>query len=305
MMKTSVAFLFAVLCSSCCWSLPQAPAKRVSALAAAAGSGVQESRELWRDERRSRDVPVRIYTPAVTTGRLPVVIFSHGIGEDRDSYAYIGRGLAANGFMAVHITHAGTDKAVLKSGYRKLYQATKDQNNWRNRPLDVSFVLDQLSKRPDVDMDRIAVAGHSAGAFTAFALAGVTGSNGENLRDDRVRVIIPMSMPRIEGVNYDGVHIPALNITGTCDSSIIYRTRPVHRRVPFEQTHATRQYLVTIDRVNHNTFSNATDPHHDTFLRLMIGFLRAWLLGDQNARAFFDEPGMVTVDKAVMTVERK
>ena len=27
------------------------------------------------------------------------------------------RGLASNGFMAVHITHAGTDKAVLKSGW--------------------------------------------------------------------------------------------------------------------------------------------------------------------------------------------
>jgi pimeloyl-ACP methyl ester carboxylesterase len=266
---------------------------------------VQESSEIWRDERRSRDVPVRIYMPAATRGRLPVVIFSHGVGEDRDSYAYIGRGLASNGFLAVHITHAGMDKAVLKSGYWRLYQATKDLNNWRNRPLDVSFVLDQLSKRPDVDMDRVAVAGHSAGAVTAFALAGVTGSNGENLRDDRVRVIIPMSMPRIEGLNYDGVRIPALSITGTCDSSIIYRTRPAHRRVPFEQTHATRQYLVTIDRVNHNTFSNATDRHHDMILRLTIGFLRAWLLNDQTARAFFDEPGMAIVDKDVMTVEGK
>ena len=305
MKKTALALLSAFFASSCCTSLPDATAKAPSLLPATAEAPrVDESSATWRDERRSRDVPVHIYKPAGSSGRLPVVIFSHGIGEDRDSYAYIGRALASNGFMAVHVTHAGTDKAMLKRGYWKLYQATKDLENWRNRPLDVSFVLDQLAKRDDADMGRVAVAGHSAGAFTAFALAGVHAATGDTLRDPRVRVIVAMSMPKIPGLSYD-IGVPALNITGTCDSSIIYRTRPRDRRVPFEQTHATHQYLVTIDRLNHDTFSNATDAFHPLIVQLTIDFLRAWLFDDRDARAWFDSPGTAVIDGHRFVLEKK
>lgn len=305
-MKKMVFAIFAsVFASACCTSLPNASATKTRALPPVApDTRVHETTAIWRDERRQRDVPVRIYTPANVSGRLPVVIFSHGIGENRDSYAYIGRALASNGFMAVHITHAGTDKAVLEQGYWKLYKATKNLENWKNRPLDVSFVLDQLAKRDDTDMTRVAVAGHSAGAFTAFGVAGVSG-NGQSMRDERVRVIVAMSMPKIEGLSYDAVRIPALNITGTCDSSIIYRTRPRDRRVPFEKTNAPNQYLVTIDRANHNTFSNATDPQHALIIQLTVNFLRGWLLGDANARAWFDEGGAERIDANSLVVETK
>jgi len=260
---------------------------------------------VWRDERRTRDIPVHIYSPADVEGRVPVVIFSHGIGESRDSYVYIGRALAANGFMSVHLTHAGTDKTVLDRGYWKLYQATKDPENWRNRPLDVSFAIDELSKRSDVDMSRIAVAGHSAGAFTAFAVAGVRAPTGEGGADPRVRAIVAMSMPKIPGLNYEDIRVPALNITGTCDSSIIYRTRPKDRRVPFEQTRATHQYLITIEGVNHDVFSNAEDVHHDIVVRLTIAFLRAWMFDDRDARAWFEDAGAASVGPERVVLEVK
>ncbi|HEX9160837.1 MAG TPA: alpha/beta hydrolase [Thermoanaerobaculia bacterium] len=306
MKKISVALFAALVASACCTRLPEMPPKRVTTLPAIAGShAVEESSAIWRDERRSRDVPVKIYAPADVSGPKPVVIFSHGIGEDRDSYAYIGRALAANGFLAVHVTHAGTDKAVLKTGYWNLYRATKKAGNWVNRPYDVSFVIDRLRTRTDADMSRIAVAGHSAGAFTAFALAGVTGLQGESFRDGRVKVIVPMSMPKIEGLSYTDVRVPALNITGTCDSSLIFRTRQRDRRVPFEQTTALHQYLATIGDVNHDTFSNKTDPHHDTIVALTILFLRAYLLDDATARAWFDEPGTTTIGRDRLTIETK
>ncbi|HEX7833070.1 MAG TPA: acetylxylan esterase, partial [Thermoanaerobaculia bacterium] len=158
----------------CCTSLPRLDAKRVAFPAPAAQSErIVETSEVFRDDKRQRDVPVKFYAPANATSRLPVVVFSHGIGENRDSYAYLGRALANAGFLAIHITHAGTDRAVLERGYRHLYRAVKQKENWVARPLDVSFVLDRIASRSDVDMDRIAIAGHSAGAFTAFAIAGL------------------------------------------------------------------------------------------------------------------------------------
>ncbi|HEX7071019.1 MAG TPA: alpha/beta fold hydrolase [Rhodothermales bacterium] len=267
-------------------------------------NGVNESTAEWRDQQRSRDIPVRIYAPS-GPAPYPVVVFSHGIGEDRDSYAYLGRALAGAGFLAVHVTHAGTDKATLCRGYLHLYRATKNPQTWRDRPRDISFVLDRIASRSDADMSRVAVVGHSAGAFTAFALAGVYGPGGESLADPRVRVIVPMSMPRIDPLIYDRVVIPALNITGACDASLLYRTFPRHRRVPFERSHGPNQYLATIARVNHDTFSNATDRHHAAIVDLTLAFLRAWLESDAAAKAWFDDPGTGMVDGDEVALEKK
>lgn len=259
---------------------------------------VRVERYVWHDAARSRDVPVTLYIPdrrPPAADRFPVAIFSHGIGEDRDSYAYLGRALAERGYLAVHVTHAGTDKATLQRGYRALYRATKEQQNWVNRPRDVSFVLDQLRTRPDADLGRVAALGHSAGAFTVLALAGMRMSGG-TLADERVKVGVAISMPKMPGVvapgGYDALAVPVLHMTGTCDTSLIYRTFPRDRRVPFEATHAPHQYLVTLEGVTHNTFSDAEDPHHAEIAKIVTAFLDAWLLGNAQARAWFDEGGV-------------
>ena len=288
-----VAALFA---SACCTSLPRLPSKTLTLPPAPRRfADVTMSRgQLYDAKRGNRQVAITMYAPQAAQGKLPIVVFSHGIGEDRDSYEYLGRALAHAGYIAVHATHAGTDKATLKKGYRYLYRATKEKSNWVNRPLDVSFVLDKLSGRADIDFDRVAVAGHSAGAFTAFAVAGLKMTDG-SLRDPRVKVIVPMSMPRMPGVvapgGYDAIGVPVLNLTGTCDTSLIYRTFPRHRRVPFEESHDPRHYLVTLKGVNHDMFSAARDSHHPLIASVTIAFLDAWLRDDANARAFFDEAG--------------
>ena len=293
--------LFVVLgtlfAGACCTSLPRLPAKSAGfPPLRAERENVAERSEVWHDAKRNRDVPVKIYGESG-----PVVVFSHGIGENRDSYAYLGRALARHGFRAVHVTHAGTDRAVLERGYRHLYRAVKQKENWVNRPLDVSFVLDRLGAQ------EAAIAGHSAGAFTAFALAGLRMTGG-TLSDPRIKAAVAMSMPRMEGVvapgGYDAVAIPLLNVTGTCDTSIIYRTFPRHRRLPFEQTHAAHQYLVTLDRVNHDTFV-LDDPRNAQIAAITIAFLRAWMLGDAAARAWFDDPGNGAIDGVRISVERK
>lgn len=293
---------------ACCGSLPRLPEKqRAFPPRVARFDRVDESRAVWRDEKRNRDVPVTIYTPAGAHEKLPVVVFSHGIGEDRDSYAWVGRALARHGYASVHITHAGTDRAVLERGYRHLYRAVKQRENWIARPLDVTFVLDRLASRDDVDMNRVAAVGHSAGAFTSFAVAGVQLQHG-TFRDPRVKVAIPMSMPRMGDVipphGYDVVAIPLLNLTGTCDTSIIYRTFPRHRRIPFESSHQRSHVLVTLRGANHDSFV-LEDAHRDAILGITIAFLDAHLRDDRNARAWFEEAGRGAVAHTAISVERK
>jgi predicted dienelactone hydrolase len=309
----------ALLAGGCCSSLAKlvdpryAVAARASAYSPAAGShAVEESSVVWHDATRDRDVPVKFYIPAGVASP-PLVVFSHGIGEDRDSYAWLGRAWASHGYASIHVTHAGTDKATLRQGYLKLYRATKDSRNWIARPLDVRFVLDQLARHaegaPRVDLERVAVAGHSAGAFTALAITGLrAGTEAVTLTDPRVKVAIALSMPKMDVVppsGYDSLTAPTLHMTGTCDGSLTYRTRPADRRVPFEATHASRQYLITLAGVNHNTFSNAADPHHARIAQLTTAFLDAWLLGDPSARSWLDDGGAVAWAGGELAEERK
>ena len=277
--------------SACCSTLPRLAPKHVAFPDLRPPyREVVETKGKFRDELRQRDVPIHTYAPVGAKPPFPIVIVSHGIGEDRDSYEYLGRAFARAGFYAVHLTHAGTDRATLERGYRALYRATKQKENWINRALDVSFVLDKLAEDNLLDINRVAVVGHSAGAFTAFAVAGMRAPTGESLRDKRVKVIVPMSMIRIDG-NYDAITIPVLNLTGTCDTSLIYRTFPRHRRIPFDSSHGSNQYLVTLKGVNHDMFSAAEDSHHRVIATITAAFLRAWMFDDAGARAWFDDAG--------------
>jgi predicted dienelactone hydrolase len=284
---------------------------------------VEQAVAVVHDAPRNRDIPIRIYAPSGTRDPLPVVLFSHGIGESRDSYAYLGNEWASHGYVAIHLTHAGTDKAVLEKGYLALYRATKKPENWSNRPLDVSRVIDRMLDASEplpliggrVDPSRIAVAGHSAGAFTALALAGLR-VGGRDLRDPRVKVAIAMSMPNMGDVvgddAYAAIHIPTLHMTGTCDGSIIYRTRPRDRRKPFTGSSGPADYLVTFEGVDHNTFSNP-DPggasneavRHRWIREITTAFLDAWLRGEPAARAWFDQGGLAAGGRGVLVLEKK
>lgn len=306
MMRALVA-LATLFASACCTSLPDLPQKEIPPPALAPEyTDVVETREVWHDDARNRDVPVKIYAPREPRTILPVVVFSHGIGEDRDSYAWLGRALAQHGYLAVHVTHAGTDRAVLERGYRYLYRAVKQPENWINRPLDVSFVLDRLSTRADADVQRTAAVGHSAGAFTAFMLAGMTAGDAKRQRDPRVKVAIPISMPRMEGVvpagGYDTVEVPVLNMTGTCDTSLIYRTFPRHRRIPFEQSKAARQSLITLEGATHESFV-LEDRASAAIRYLVISYLDAFLRGNAVRTRWFSEAGRTTVEGVRISVE--
>lgn len=307
------ALLLAFAAASCCVPMRKlvdparaiAPSPARRDLPRPIANEVRVERLVWHDATRGRDVPATLYIP-VSAAPAPVVVFSHGIGEDRDSYEYLCRGLARRGYLTVALTHFGTDKSVLQRGYIHLYRATKDLRNWANRPLDVRFAIDQLQSRKDADLQRIAVVGHSAGAFTALTVAGMRTKAPQSLEDPRVRAVVAMSTPRLDGLPdgaYDTLKTPVLHITGTCDNSLIFRTFPRHRRIPFEQSHASHQYLVTLEEVTHNTFSNREDVHHDEIVEITAAFLDGWLRDDAAARSWFDEGGLAA--RPGVAVERK
>lgn len=291
---------------------------------------VRESREMTTididltDEERNREVPIRIYLPKGYESPLPLAFVSHGIGESRESYEWLGKAIASNGYVVIHPTHRGTDREKLEEGFIAMYLATRNPENWINRARDISFILDRLDMLESaegglenaVDAERVGVVGHSAGAWTAAAVGGVELAGGENLRDPRVDAIAPLSMPRTGSIDspeaWTSLLVPALHMTGTCDNQIIWWTFASDRRIPWEHGRAEDQYLLTLEGGRHTTFSNEWDTSdvsqsalQNLTARAVVAFLDAYVAGDDELRDELRAGGFEELGGDRMIVEQR
>jgi predicted dienelactone hydrolase len=152
-----------------------------------------------------------------------------------------------------------------------LMSSINDPDNLANRPKDISFVVDQIPGHkvlgPIADMQRIGVAGHSFGAYTAMAIGGMTvdlpeamGGKAKSFRDPRVKAVLPMSPEGagsmgIRAGAWDAFAAPALFLTGTEDYGSGKRSA-AWRRQAFDAIHTVDDYLVTLNGAGHLTFAN-------------------------------------------------
>jgi predicted dienelactone hydrolase len=277
---------------------------------------VESLRADWFDAKRDRKVPVKIYFPQTGNGPFPVIIFSHGLGGSREAYEFLGRYWAERGYVSVHLQHLGSDAAVwqdtpvtnLMANMRK---AAANLDNVSNRPLDVSFAIDQLEKwnRDDsplknrLDLAHIGMAGHSFGAFTTLAIAGQVfiGLRDREISfaDPRVKAAVAMSSPvpaRKDTLDraFGKIKIPVLHMTGTEDSSPIGETKPEERRVPFDHIRGADQFLLTLNGGDHMSFAGLSPkqpPEKEKLFKELVcessaAFWDAYLKGDARAKAW-------------------
>lgn len=278
--------------------------------ASAASQAVPPERTTWRDAARKRDVPVLIRRPA-GSGPAPLVLLSHGLGGSREGLAYLGEALAAAGYTAVHLQHKGSDAAIWQGAAdarASIGAAVTDIGAALARLQDVVFALDTLLAdgepllRGRIDPGRIAIAGHSYGAWTVSHMLGERlplGGFGLNLPDPRLRAgialspIPPLPIPVIgvpAAVAYQGITAPILHVTGTRDSGMgvpDWRSRTVGYR-----TATSPGLLAVLDGAVHASFAGEAevgghwnDPtYQPRTARLACWFLDAVLRGDTGAR---------------------
>ena len=238
-------------------------------------------------DRELGGLELRVHYPADAPGPLPVVVFSHGLGGSRLGYGYLGRAWAAHGYVSIHPSHrehvpsgaAELEKPGL-STLRAMMAAIDDSSNWRARPRDVAVTIDSLSKLSNpipalegrIDPSRIAVAGHSYGAYTALLCAGARirlGGGTHDLAEPRARAFIALSPPGngargLDAASWAQIGKPVLCVTGTRDAGL--RGQPPSWRE--ESFHAMRppgKTLVVVEGAEHFTFSGgsprrAADP---------------------------------------------
>lgn len=138
---------------------------------------------MLQDYKRDRSIPVDLYwTRRQVEG--PLVVISHGFGADRRFLGYLAYHLASYGLTVVAVEHPGSNVAWLTG--ETLQQAgiktgsVLPASEFIDRPKDVSFLLDRLSRLNRFSKDlsgkfnteKVVVIGHSLGGYTALALAG-------------------------------------------------------------------------------------------------------------------------------------
>ena len=270
-----------------------------------------------KDERRSREIPIRVYLPKEKTP-APVVLFSHGLGGSREGSAYLGNHWAARGYVAVFLQHPGSDDSGWKDKPPRdriaAMRAAADLENFVLRVDDVRAVLDQLERwnkssgnplNGRLDMKRIGMSGHSFGAVTTQALSGQRFVRGTDLSDSRIKasVIMSPSGPRRGGVAtmaFSSVKIPWMLLTGTKDTAPIGDADMASRLSVFPALPAGGKYELVLYNAEHSAFTERALPgdsqprnpnHHRSILALTTAFWDAYLRDDQNARRWLDGDG--------------
>ncbi len=209
--------------------------------------------------------------PASADGPFPLVVYSHGSGGQSYIASFFTEHLASHGFVVAAPEHAGNTAldTVLGSTSRPSLIAV-------DRPLDVSFTIDQLLAATDeaggdlaglVDAGRIGVTGHSFGGYTAYAVA--AGLPPEGLEDPPVRENDVRADERVDAIvamapvssflpdsSLGSITIPSMVITGTEDATTPLDPQSTNA---FQVVRSGYAYRVDLEGAGHQSFTDVCD----------------------------------------------
>ena len=130
------------------------------------------------DVRRKRKLITDLYLPQGKIDRLTVIVVSNGLGAKRDRFEELAHHLASYGFAVVIPDHPGSDRKRQKDFLKGLYKENFDATDFVDRPLDISYILDELEQlnaksfNDRLNLEQVGIFGYSLGGTTALSLAG-------------------------------------------------------------------------------------------------------------------------------------
>jgi predicted dienelactone hydrolase len=291
----------------------------------------------WNDLKRDeREIPFKVYAPVGDQDRLPIVLFSHGGGGNREGNSLLGNHLASHGFVCIHLQHIGTDDRAFRRSPRSIRDAANDPKVCADRFRDVAFAVKQIEVnnvtqklRGKLDPSRVGISGHSLGGITTQVIAGqhVQGFDQEFCMPKlRGAVILSPSPPRPgfgdSATAFRNMKLPMLSITGTADVPPDKSFLAKDRRVPFDRTENVEQWLLVLEGATHFTFSGNTerpriaallpgmeaDPNmtanHSIMKAATLAFWRWTLLDDEDGKSFLNH-GLADAVRQRGHLERK
>ena len=277
------------------------------------------------EARGGRTVPFKLYHPDEHgPGSIPVIVWSHGLGGNRDGAAFISRYLASYGYAILHLSHAGTDSGLWEGKEGHPWDIIRNTHIPReatlNRFKDVPFALDAFkgwaNDNPDVgealDFDALGMSGHSFGSLTTQVIGGQLVPNEDEVltsyHDPRFKAGIAYSPVPIAHLSdappeeiYSTISIPLLHMSGTEDDSPIEGFDYKHRLVVHEHSGHPEKYLLLKKDGDHMVYNGTRgklaanplrDRHEDLIKVTSLAFWDAQLKDDEKAREWLSRQGI-------------
>jgi predicted dienelactone hydrolase len=224
--------------------------------------------------------------PAFTNVKHPLIVFSHGRGSNALAYAWFAEALASRGYLVVALDHyrANTYDSSIEYLANKLWQRPVDVG------LTITFLLNDPIWRRYIDSERIGVAGHSQGGFTALWVGGAKVNPEKylafqrgwrsnpmvpkylreelpldarpalNVRDDRVKAVFAMAPGVIQAFGMDAAGLRALSIPAALVVGALDTQTPPKPNAEFAAKYIPHAQLTVIPgRVDHEIFVNECD----------------------------------------------
>jgi predicted dienelactone hydrolase len=270
-----------------------------------------------------RAVPIAVYRPRGAAEPAPIVLLSHGGASGKDnplnSMEHWAPVIARAGYVAVAIAHLGRSEESYDAACAEIGVQTNIECaikvGW-DRPNDTAAVLDWLESMEEtqpgrLDLDRIYLIGHSAGAGNALMIAGAK----RNYRcaqplghidpdqacdpadlvskaDARVKAVVAMSPqgPDNEGfmeTSFDTVDRPVLVGTGVADGEYDIG-EPANRREVITHLPAGEKYELFLDDRGavHTLFEGSTSECENFADAARCADMERWV--QTTALAFLD-----------------
>jgi predicted dienelactone hydrolase len=282
----------------------------------------------WTDAARAnRVVPFKIYYPPQAQGARPVVIFSHGLGGNREGAEYLLHFLAESGYVAVAVQHPGSDTPAVfgelsangggaadfdRSTLPSKLKDSISPQTAAERFRDIPFAIDQLEAmntsdaklRGHLDTARLGMSGHSFGAITTMALAGQSLAGGRfSFADRRIKAAIAYSPSKPRRGDpaeaFATIRIPTFHMTGTQDTTPFDAGQPPeNRQIPYRNITGADKFLVVFNGGDHMIFSgralrSGPRPNDDKFHALIqkasLAYWDAYLMGNKDAKAYLTD----------------
>jgi dienelactone hydrolase len=271
------------------------------------------------DTEREKELQLKITYPH-EGGTFPLILFSHSWRTSKELYQPLVHHWVSHGYVCIQMNHSDS---------LELSDLLFEPDDFENRPLDISFIIDSLdelqSSIPDmqgkIDAEHIGVGGHSFGANTAQLVGGAVPVWGPSFEDGRIHAVAMISGwgtgTGLDEHSWDAFAHPLLVITGTNDDCDRTGNTWEWREEPYIYVPPGDKYLVIIEHAYHGYggITREGDPgpkmgpsneQHVLYVKtITLAFWNAYLKSDPAALAFLDPDIIESVTWGVVSLSAK
>ena len=244
-----------------------------------------------------RDVAVWKPAGVAPDSGYPLIVFSHGFGGCNTQSIFLMDALAQAGYLVLAPNHKDARCGSASQGQQgrnpgKLLQERKGRRpqqpfgkaeewsdqTYKDREDDIAAVLNAALRQKSfldvaIDANRVGIAGHSLGGYTALGVAGAW----QSWKDPRIKAVLalsPFCTPYIAHGDLPHLNVPVMYQGGTRDLGI---TPTVKRLNGAYELSSAPKYYVEFDGAGHFAWTNLNKKYQSIIGTYSLAFFNHYL----------------------------